>query len=338
MIKKVPPYRICIVGATGAVGQTFIKCLEESHFPVSNLALFASERSAGRKLTFKHEEIGVRVLKKDALLDFDFAFFSAGATISKEYVPIAVSNGIVVIDNSPAFRMKKDVPLVIPEVNPQEIKRHKGIIANPNCATIQLALVLKPIHTLAKIKKIFVSTYQAVSGAGGRAIQELFISSKAYLENKKVTPAIFPRQIAFNIIPQIPQKDAFLEDGYTYEEKKIMEETKKILNDYAIKISATCVRVPVFNGHCESVYIETEKKLEQMDVIGLLKNAPGVKIMGDYPTPVDISGKNEVFVGRIREDKVFEKGLSMWIAADNLLKGAALNAIQIADLLHHQFT
>jgi aspartate-semialdehyde dehydrogenase len=268
---------------------------------------------------------------------FDFAFFSAGSGISKQYSPLFAQKGAVVVDNSSAWRMDPGTPLVVPEVNPGDIAKHKGIIANPNCSTIQMVVALKPIHDAAKIKRVVVSTYQAISGAGGLALQEF--ENEVHAMEVKTTPpkrAIFPRQIAFNAIAQIPQKDAFLPNGYTTEETKMIEETKKIMGDPNIRVSPTCVRIPVKNSHSESVNIETEKKLTAAEAIALLKKAPGVVVcekQEDFPTPAEVSGRGETFVGRIREDWTVPNGLHMWVVADNILKGAALNAVQIAEVI-----
>lgn len=329
-------YRVCIVGATGAVGQAFIDCLAGRKFPLSELVLFASKRSAGKKLDFRGTPLEVRELTAAGLQGFDFALFSAGSSVSKEFAPVAAKGGAVVIDNSSAFRMDKDVPLVVPEVNPGDIDKHKGIIANPNCSTIQMVVALKPIHDRAKVKRIVVATYQAISGAGSRAIHEAREEAKVVLGGGSYPREIFPRQIAFNVIPQIPQKDAFLPDGYTVEELKMVNETKKIMGDPAIKVNATCVRVAVINGHSESINIETEKKISAEEACRLLAKAPGVilcKAHDRFPTPAEISGRGEVFVGRVREDDTVPNGLTLWVVADNILKGAALNAVQIAECM-----
>jgi len=334
---------VAVVGATGAVGQEMIKTLEQRNFPIRELRLFASERSEGKKLKFKGEEIPVEVLKEDVFKKYkiEIALFSAGASTSKVFSPIAASSGTIVIDNSSAFRMDDDVPLVIPEVNPEDVKYHKGIIANPNCSTIQMLVALKPIYDYSRIKRIIVSTYQAVSGAGGMAIQELEDELKTYvgggrnaLLNFKFSK--FPYPIALNVIPRI---DIILDNLYSKEEMKIVNETKKILHDPDIKVSSTTVRVPVIKGHSEAVWIETEAKVTPEKARELLSNAKGVKLMDDpfndvYPTPLLYGhDTDDVYVGRIREDISTENGLVMWIVADNLRKGAALNAVQIAELL-----
>lgn len=326
-------YRIAIIGATGIIGQAFISCLQRRQFPVLRLSLFASSRSEDREIVFKGERLKVHRLCPEGLKGHDLVFFTAGSEVSREFVPLAQRTGAMVIDNSSAFRMHHDVPLVVPEVNPQDITKHKGLIANPNCAAIQLVMVLKPIHDLTPIERVIVSTYQAVSGAGGRALQEAKNQSEIALHEDPIHSQIFPAQIAFNLIPQIPQRDAFLPDGYTLEEEKIEQETRKIMGS-SIRLSATCVRVPVWNCHSESVNIETRVRLTPQDVVRVLSGAPGVRVCPDpeaYPTPVQVSGSEEVFVGRIRQDRSHPRGINLWIVADNLLKGAALNAIQIAE-------
>ncbi|MBI2899586.1 MAG: aspartate-semialdehyde dehydrogenase [Planctomycetes bacterium] len=330
-------YRCAIVGATGAVGLKFIECLEKRDFPVSEMILYASPKSEGKALHFRGKPHRVVGLSMDRVQKFDFAFFSAGSSVSKEYSPLFAKQGAVVIDNSSAWRMDPDVPLVVPEVNPHDIALHtkKGIIANPNCSTIQMVVALKPIHDAARILRVVVSTYQAVSGAGGRALEEFEGEVRSSVTGDGLSKrTIFPRPIAFNAIPQIPQKDAYNPDGYTVEERKMIDETKKILGDPSIRVSPTCVRVPVKNGHSESVNVETEKKLTAAQAIEVLKKAPGVVVSEkpqDFPTPAEISGRGETFVGRIREDWTVPNGLHLWVVADNILKGAALNAVQIAE-------
>ncbi len=334
---------VAVVGATGAVGQEMIKTLEQRNFPVKDLYLFASERSKGKKLKFKGYDIEVQELKEDVFKRYkiEIALFSAGATISKMFSPIAAKDGTIVIDNSSAFRMEQDVPLVIPEVNPEDVKFHKGIISNPNCSTIQMLVALKPIYDYSRIKRIIVSTYQAVSGAGGTAIGELEEEVKVYSQLGRegilnYKPSKFPYPIFMNVIPRI---DIVLDNLYTKEEMKIVNETRKMLHDPDIKVSSTTVRVPVIKGHSESVWIETESKVTPEKARELLSKAKGVKVMDDpfndvYPTPL-LHGHDtdDVYVGRIREDISTENGLVMWIVADNLRKGAALNAVQIAELL-----
>ncbi len=333
MTKK---YNVAIVGATGMVGSEFIKVLEERKFPIENIRLLASGRSEGKSLKFCGEDHEVQKLGKDSFKDIDIALFSAGAGISKEFSPIAAKSGTIVVDNSSAFRMDPEVPLVVPEVNPKAVRRHKGIIANPNCSTIQMVVALKPLHDVARIKRIVVSTYQSASGWGKEAVDQLFEETKRDLGLKvgKIT-RVLPAQIAFNVIPHI---DVFLSNRYTKEEIKMVNETRKIMEDDSIKVTATCVRVPVVVSHAESVNIETEKKLTVEKTIEILKNAPGVQVIDDvsnekYPLPIDAAGKDATYVGRIREDESIEKGLNLWIVSDNLRKGAALNAVQIAELL-----
>ncbi|MBV8878950.1 MAG: aspartate-semialdehyde dehydrogenase [Planctomycetaceae bacterium] len=330
-------YRVAIVGATGAVGLKFIECIEQRKFPCSEVVLYASPKSEGKVHHVNGKPCRVVGLTPEKVEKFDFAFFSAGSGISKQYAPLFAQQGAVVVDNSSAWRMDPATPLVVPEVNPQDIWKHKGIIANPNCSTIQMVVALQPLHAAAKIKRVVVSTYQAISGAGGLALQE-FENEVHAMEMKTTAPkrAIFPRQIAFNAIAQIPQKDAFLANGYTTEETKMIEETKKIMGDPNIRVSPTCVRIPVKNSHSESVNIETEKKLTAKDAIELLRKAPGVVLcekQEDFPTPAEVSGRGETFVGRIREDWTVPNGLHLWVVADNILKGAALNAVQIAEVI-----
>jgi aspartate-semialdehyde dehydrogenase len=330
-------FNVCIAGATGNVGRTMIKILEERNFPVDRLRLLASIRSVGKKMSFKGTEIEVEELTLNSFEKGEIVLSSPGGSVSKWYVPSAVNAGALVIDNTSAFRMDSDVPLVVPEVNPQDAFKHKGIIANPNCSTIQMVVVLKPLHDAAKIKRIVVSTYQAVSGAGIAAIKELEDYSKAILENRSYEKSVFPHRIAFNCIPQIPQKNAFGPNFYSEEEMKMVNETRKIMGDQSIRVSATTVRVPVFTAHSESVNIETEKKLTRDQAIAILERAPGIKVMDDpaagiYPLASIAEGRDETFVGRIREDISQENGLDMWIVSDNLRKGAALNAVQIAEL------
>ncbi len=334
-MRKKDEYNVAIVGATGAVGKEMIEVLEERKFPVGTLRLFASERSAGDTLTFRNQEHVVELLQEDVFNGIDIALFSAGEKISLQFAPIAARTGAVVIDNSSAFRMNPDVPLVIPEVNPDAAGRHKGIIANPNCSTIQMVVALKPLHDKARIKRIVVTTFQSVSGKGKEAMDELYEQTKSLLSFREVKAEVFPHQIAFNCLPHI---DVFLDNGYTKEEMKMVNETKKILENESMRITATTVRVPVYIGHSESVNIETEEHLSANEARAILSAAPGIVVYDDpkrniYPLPVDAAGKDEVFVGRIREDESIQNGLNIWIVADNLRKGAATNAVQIAELL-----
>jgi len=335
MLKKKEKYVVAVVGATGAVGNEMIAVLEERDFPVDTLRLFASERSEGIKLQFKGEEISVETLKEDSFQGIDIALFSAGAERSKIWAPIAAKSGCVVVDNSSQWRMDPEVPLVVPEVNPHDLKWHKGIIANPNCSTIQMVVALKPIHDVAKIKRVVVTTFQAVSGTGKKAMDELLQQTVALLNFKDIEIKVYPHQIAFNVLPHI---DKFLENGYTKEEMKMVNETKKIMGDPSIRVTATTVRVPVFRGHSESVNIETEKKITAPEVREILSKSLGVVVIdnpekNEYPLPIYASGRDEVFVGRIREDESIENGINMWVVSDNLRKGAALNAVQIAEEL-----
>lgn len=332
MAKK---FNVAVMGATGAVGTCFLQILEERKFPVKEIKLLASERSEGKRLKFNGAEYPVGVLTHDSFKGVDIVLASAGASRSLEFLPSAVKAGAVSVDNSSAFRMEKDIPLVVPEVNAHRIREHKGIIANPNCSTIQMVVALWPIHKAARIKRIVVTTFQSVSGAGQKKVIELCEQSKTFLAGRKVTPVEFPHRIAFNLIPQI---DVFLENGYTKEEMKMVHETRKIMEDAAIRVNATCVRVPVFYAHSESITIETEKPITPDAARRLLAKAPGVVVMDDpehkvYPMPIHAEGHDETYVGRIRKDESVANGLSLWVVADNIRKGAALNAVQIAERL-----
>ncbi|OGG95280.1 MAG: aspartate-semialdehyde dehydrogenase [Candidatus Lambdaproteobacteria bacterium RIFOXYD2_FULL_50_16] len=327
--------KVAIAGATGAVGADLIGLLEKRNFPVSELRLLASARSVGKTLTFKGQEIKVAELTHNSFKGIDLALFSAGAGRSLEFAPSAVKAGAVVVDNSSAFRMESSIPLVVPEVNPEEAFKHNGIIANPNCTTIQMVVALNPLHLAAGIKRIVVSTYQSVSGTGAMAIEELKTQVHDYVAGNPLKHEIYPYEIAFNVIPHV---DVFLENGYTKEEMKMVHETRKIMSAPNVKVSATCVRVPVFRAHSESIQIETERKLSVEEARAILEKAPGVEVFdrrepGGYPTPKEISGSYLTYVGRLREDISTENGLAMWVVADQLLKGAALNALQIAELL-----
>ena len=330
-------FNVAVVGATGLVGQEIISILEERKFPVGNLRLLASERSAGTSMEFMGQNYDVEILCEDSFKNIDIGLFSPGGSVSARYAPMAVDAGAIVIDNTSHFRMDPDVPLVVPEVNPEEIAqfKNKGIIANPNCSTIQMVVALKPIYDEVGIKRIVVSTYQAVSGAGKDAIDELHDQTVAIMNHQTIDCNAFPYQIAFNCLPQI---DSFLDNGYTKEEMKMVNETRKIFDDDSIKITATTVRVPVFFGHSESVNIETEDKITADEVKKLLSNAPGVQLVDDtkalfYPLAVESAGRDDVMVGRIREDDSIDNGLNLWVVADNVRKGAALNAVQIAETL-----
>jgi aspartate-semialdehyde dehydrogenase len=334
---KKEKYNVAVVGATGAVGEQMRLVLEERLFPVSELRLLASERSAGQFLEFGGRQIRVEVLRENSFDGIDIALFSAGGSVSDKFVPLAVAAGGVVVDNTARFRMEPDVPLIVPEVNPREIPNYKrrGIIANPNCSTIQMVVALKPIHDAAKIKRVVVSTYQSVSGAGRMAMEELGQQVSALFNGRELQMRKFPHQIAFNCIPHI---DVFLDGGYTKEELKMINETRKILGEPSLRVTATTVRVPVFCGHSESVNVETEKKLTVKDVKAILREAPGILLCDEpekniYPMPIDSVGKDATLVGRIREDDSIPNGINLWIVADNLRKGAALNAVQIAEIL-----
>jgi aspartate-semialdehyde dehydrogenase len=330
-------FNVAVVGATGAVGNEIIRILEERNFPVSQLKLLASERSLGKSLEYKGKSIPVEVLNEDSFEGVQIGLFSAGGSISEKFAPIAARAGCVVVDNTSAFRMVHDIPLVVPEVNPEAIGQYKnkGIIANPNCSTIQMVVALKPIHDAVRIKRVVVSTYQAVSGTGKKAIDELEAQTRALLNCQEPVVKVYPHQIAFNCLPQI---DVFIDNGYTKEEMKMINETKKIMSDPSIAVTATTVRVPVFYAHSESVNIETEKKITSAEVRDLLSKAPGVKVVDDpsqklYPLAIHAAGKDDTYVGRIREDESIANGINMWVVSDNLRKGAALNAVQIAEIL-----
>ncbi|WP_449246997.1 aspartate-semialdehyde dehydrogenase [Desulfarculus baarsii] len=331
-------YRVAVAGATGAVGNQMIQCLEERDFPIGELRLLASERSRGKRLKYKGEDIEVQVLGEGSFQGVDIALFSAGGGTSLEWSPKAAQAGAVVIDNSAAWRMDPEVPLVVPEVNPHAVAgfKKKGIIANPNCSTIQMVVVLKPIHDLAGIERVVVSTYQAVSGTGQKAIVELQGQLKAiYCQDAQPQAKVYPHVIAQNVLPHI---DIFLDNGYTKEEMKMVHETVKIMEDPTIKVSATCVRVPVIYGHSEACNITTARKISAQQAREALAKAPGVKVVDDpanklYPMPLDAAGQDLTLVGRIREDVSQEKGLDLWLVADNIRKGAATNAVQIAELL-----
>ncbi|MCA0983275.1 aspartate-semialdehyde dehydrogenase [Halobacillus yeomjeoni] len=334
-------YNVAIVGATGAVGQKMLETLEDRNFPINELKLLSSSRSAGLKMSFKGEEKTVEEATPESFEGIDIALFSAGGSVSKKFAHEAVKRGAVVIDNTSAFRMAEDVPLVVPEVNEEDIKLHKGIIANPNCSTIQMVAALEPIRKALGMKRIIVSTYQAVSGAGTEAAEELREQSQAFLNGEELEANILPVKgdnkhspIAFNALPQI---DVFQENGYTYEEMKMINETKKIMHMPDLSVAATCVRLPFFTSHAESVYVEIEKDgVTVEDIQNLLAHAPGIVLEDDpstqtYPTPLSAAEKREVFVGRVRKDLDHERGFHMWVVSDNLLKGAAWNSVQIAE-------
>ena len=330
-------FHVAILGATGAVGREFISVLEERDFPVEKLTLLASERSEGEKLEFKDEELTVHAVKAEHFQGVQIALFSPGATVSREWAPIAAKAGAIVIDNSSAFRSDDDIPLVVPEVNPQALAmaKNRRIVANPNCSTIQMVVALKPLHDAAHIERIVVSTYQSVSGAGHKGVAELEKQVADLMNGRETEAKAFVHRIAFNVVPHI---DAFTDNGYTKEEMKMVNETRKILGDPTLRISATAVRVPVFFGHSESVNLTTSKKLTADEARALLAKAPGLKVLDDpknniYPMPMLAAGDSFTHVGRIREDLSQENGLELFICADNVRKGAALNAVQIAELL-----
>jgi aspartate-semialdehyde dehydrogenase len=334
-------YHVAVAGATGAVGNEMIRILEEQEFPVASLKLLASSRSVGKTLDFRGESLQVEELREDSFEGVDIALFSAGAGPSRKFAPAAAESGCVVIDNSSGWRMDPEVPLVVPEVNPHAIAdyRNKGIIANPNCSTIQMVVVLKPIYDAAGIERVVVSTYQAVSGTGKKAMDELTEQTRNLLTFQEVTPEVYPHRIAFNCFPHI---GSFLENGYTEEEMKMVHETHKIMEDPNIRVSATTVRIPVFYGHSEAVNIQTKRKLSAKEARVLLFQAPGVRVMDNpeeriYPMPSEAAGINDTLVGRIREDISIENGLDLWIVADNIRKGAALNTVQIAGLLAKEY-
>lgn len=335
-------YNVAVVGATGAVGEQIIALLEKRQFPIQSLKLLSSARSAGKKIVFGGQEITVEEAKPESFEGVDIALFSAGGDVSKELAPAAVERGAVCIDNTNAFRMDPNTPLVVPEVNIEKVKEHQGVIANPNCSTIQMVAALKPLYDRYGISRIIVSTYQAVSGAGSKAISELLRQSTEVLAGNEVEPDILPvgslpvkHQIAFNAIPQI---DKFQDNGFTLEEMKMIRETKKIMNDDNLQVTATCVRIPVVYGHSESVYVELKDDFQMEDVRELLANAPGLTLVDEpseqkYPLATESAGKPDVFVGRLRRDLSQPRALNMWVVSDNLMKGAAWNAVQIAEYI-----
>ena len=330
-------FNVAVVGATGAVGNEMISVLEQRDFPVGELRLLASERSIGKELEFKGKSYPVEVLGENSFTGMEIGLFSAGGSISQKFAPLAAAAGCIVVDNTSAFRMEPDIPLVVPEVNPDDIALYtkRGIIANPNCSTIQMVVALKPIYDAAGIRRVVVTTFQAVSGTGKKAMEELEDQTKSLLNFKEPKIKVYPHQIAFNCLPQI---DVFVDNGYTKEEMKMINETKKIMGDSSIAVTATTVRVPVFRCHSESVNIETDQKISAAEVRELLSRAPGVIVRdnpakSEYPLAIDAAGLDETFVGRIREDESIDNGINMWIVSDNLRKGAALNAVQIAEIL-----
>lgn len=334
---KKASYSVAVVGATGAVGQEMISILKQKAFPVGELRAIASERSHGKEVEFNGAKLKVMKLDKASFNGVDIALFSAGASRSREFAPIAVEAGAVVIDNSSAFRMEDDVPLVIPEINPHRIADYtrRGIIANPNCTTAVAIMALKPLHDVANIRRVVAASYQAVSGAGAQAMEELRTQTKAIMEGEAFESRVFPHQIAFNLLPHI---DAFLENGYTKEEMKLHNETRKILEDDSMQLTATTVRVPVFRAHSVAMNIETERKISVSEAREALGSFPGLRVVDEpqalsYPMPIEAAGLDECLVGRIREDYTVPAGISLWVVGDQLRKGAALNAIQIAEVL-----
>jgi len=328
-------YNVAVAGATGAVGQEMLRTLERRNFPVKSLRVLASHRSVGRKLPFRGEEVEVQELGHDSFGGIDIALFSAGGGRSREFAPSAVEAGAVVIDNSSAFRMDPDVPLVVPEVNPEDVRAHRGVIANPNCTTIIMLVPLKPLHDLSRIRRIMVSTYQSASGAGARAMEELRVQAGEVLAGRTPQPEVLPHRIAFNLFSH---NSDIGENGYCEEEMKMVHETRKIMHDADIRVCPTTVRVPVFRSHAEAVVIEQERKVSIEEARAALAAAPGVKLVDDrennyFPMPMDTNEQDDVFVGRIRDDLSCETGLALFVCGDQLLKGAALNAVQIAELL-----
>lgn len=324
---------IAIVGATGAVGKVFIDLMKERKFPAQEIRLLASKRSEGKVISVNGQDLTVSATTDDSFKNIDIAFISASADVSREFAPIAVQNGAIVVDDSSAFRLNHGVPLVIPEVNANDLLSHEGITAIPNCSTIQMAMVLKPLHDVNPIKRVIVDTYQAVSGTGIAAITELHEQSRDFINSETISPEIYPHQIAFNLLPHI---EPFLNTGYTNEENKMIEETRKILHEPEMLISATCVRVPVFYGHSEAIHIEFENPFLPDDARKVLNDFPGISVIdnpqnNEYPMPLNSANNNDVFVGRIRKDLSCDNGLALWVVSDNLRKGAALNAMQIAE-------
>ena len=328
-------YNVAVVGATGLVGQEFLKIAMQRRFPIKGLKLLASHRSAGRKITYGEWEIEVEEATSKSFAGCDLAFFSATTEVSKSLIPPAVKSGAIVIDDSSAWRMEPDVPLVVPEVNGDDLMDHKGIISIPNCPTTPLCQVLWPVHKINRIQRLIVDTYQSVSGTGAAAVQELTEQTRQVLDGNQTRPHVYPHQIAFNLLPQV---DVFLGSGYTKEEWKVMNETRKILHEPELAVSATCVRVPVYTGHSEAVHVEFTKTISPEDFYNILREAPGVTVQDEpsvnvYPTPWNVAGRDDTYVGRIRQDASHQNGIAFWLVSDNIRKGAALNAIQIAEEL-----
>ena len=337
--------KVAVIGATGAVGQVFLKIAEERKFPIDALRLCASERSLGKKLKFNGEDIAVELCDEKLLQEVDFAFISASGDVSREIAPMAAKNGAVAIDDSSAFRMDKSVPLVVPEVNAEDLLTHKGIVSIPNCSTTPLVMTLKPLMRHATVRRVIADTFQSVTGTGTAALQEMQEQSSQILNDESVNPSAYPHQIAFNVLPHI---EPFQENGYTREEMKMVYETRKILHDDSLMVSATCVRVPVAVSHSESIHIEFDRPITPNQVREILSEEPGVRVVDDpfsdvYPMPIDAAGTDEVLVGRIRRDVSHPNGIALWVVCDNLRKGAALNAIQIAEqmmednVVHHEY-
>jgi aspartate-semialdehyde dehydrogenase len=328
-------YNVAVVGATGLVGQEFLKIAMQRRFPIKGLKLLASHRSAGRKINYGEWEIEVEEASSKSFAGCDLAFFSATTEVSKSLIPSAVKSGAITIDDSSAWRMEPDVPLVVPEVNGDDLREHKGIISIPNCPTTPLCQVLWPVHKVNRIQRIIVDTYQSVSGTGAAAVQELTDQTRQVLDGNATRPHVYPHQIAFNLLPQV---DVFLGSGYTKEEWKVMNETRKIMHEPELAISATCVRVPVYTGHSEAVHVEFSKSISPEDFYSIIHDAPGITVQDEpsvnmYPTPWAIAGRDDTYVGRIRQDASSQNGIAFWLVSDNLRKGAALNAIQIAEEL-----
>ncbi len=330
-------YNVAVAGATGAVGIEMIKTLEKRNFPVNKLTLLASSRSVGKKLLFRGNEIAVEELKHDSFAGIDIALFSAGAGISREFRQSVVNAGAVMIDNSSAFRMEDDVPLVVPEVNPEDVKWHKGVIANPNCSTIIMLVAVAPLHRAKQLKRLVAATYQATSGAGAKGMEEMLVQTRQLLNDEPIKPEVFAHRIGFNLIPHI---DVFLDNGYTKEEMKMLYESRKMLHHPGLKVSCTCVRVPVMRAHSEALNLEFENDITPEEAKAILSKAPGVLLVDDpagkkYPMPIDASDRYEVLVGRIRQDNSRDdkRGLDIFVSGDQILKGAALNAVQIAELI-----
>ncbi|MBV9641954.1 MAG: aspartate-semialdehyde dehydrogenase [Verrucomicrobia bacterium] len=328
-------FHVAIVGATGAVGAELIQLLEQREFPLRGLKLLASSKSAGQALKFKGEEVPVETLSKDSFKSVDIALFSAGANISKEYAKRAVTAGAIVVDNSSAFRMEPDIPLIVPEINLSDIQKHRGIISNPNCTTIIALMALYPLHANFGVKRVIAASYQAVSGAGAKAIHELSLQSRLFFSGESAAPEVLPHTIAFNVVPQV---DVFLDNGYTKEEVKFVNESRKIMHHPTLRASITCVRVPVFRAHSVAVHAEFEQPVSVERARDVLAKSQGLELVDDpssrkYPMPLLVAGKNNCQVGRIRADSALDNGLALWVCGDQLLKGAALNALQIAEAL-----